>query len=70
MKTLEDKYQAAVKNQSESPDTRRVDALLGMGFLLGAEMYGAAAAMSALYVREYGWDALPDIVKQLEGDDE
>lgn len=69
MKNLEQRYRQAVTSQVESPETRKMDALLGMGFLLGADMVGAAAAMSALYQREYGWDALPDVVKQMEGDD-
>jgi hypothetical protein len=65
---IERSYRAAVKNQQADPTIIKMDALLGMGYLLGAGMTGAAAAMSALYATQYGWDDLPDIVKEMEGE--
>lgn len=67
--TVADQYKQAMAEHEMDPGLRQMSAILGMGFLMGAGMYGAAEALVALYVREYGWDALPDMVKELEGEE-
>lgn len=68
MRDSKKQYRKAMEVHAADPHARQMSALLGMGFLLGAEMYGAAEAMTALYAAQYGWDALPDMVKDLEED--
>lgn len=69
MRDAKAQYRKAKAVHAADPHQRQMSALLGMGFLLGAEMYGAAEAMTSLYVGTYGWDALPDMVKDLERDE-
>jgi hypothetical protein len=61
-----EQYRAAVQAAKEYPEGRQQSAILGMGFLIGAGMFGAAAALVDLYVREYGHESLPDMIKELE----
>ena len=62
---MKEKYLNASLRQID-PDVLRADATLGIGFLLGSNMYGAASALSKLFQSKFGADALPDMVRWLE----
>lgn len=60
------KYKKAREHRDNFPDSIPSSLQLAMGFLVGSEMYGCAAAVAQLYREKYG--DLPSHMEELESE--
>lgn len=70
MTDIADRWRRARVAHDQDPAMRRMSAIFGIGYLMGAGQIHAAEAVTKLFVEHYGKDALPDHIKELEGDSE
>lgn len=60
------RYKMARRHRDNFPDSVPGSLQMAMGFLVGAEMYGCAAAVAQLYKEKYG--ELPSHMEELESE--